>query len=332
MISNGNISLLNHHQFLGNLNLMDKSQLNNFFFTNSSEPNSYQKRNCLNSSTNGQGIYQGSNIINNNQMKQLNNMSNRQNANYNRNSNGNYSFTINLNNTSSCNNNNSSSNNNNNTIGNNLNKSNISNEGNDGNNNTFSNDSFANKQPYFLEIYEISKILSQSVWRILIIFLDKIKKCEFLFQNTNFNSKIFIFITKILKDGNLNIPLHQSLIETFPFLIKYGMKSEKDEINRIIIREIFESKSFYARRLFFPYFQSALKVFSVSFLIHNHTMDNFLKLLDDNKLFQVKCISMIKNFYPILVNDTKIKNHVANKLEEIKRIIPIDFEVKRVIE
>jgi hypothetical protein len=332
---------------------------NPIVFLNSNDNSLLQRKNSFGS---GNSLVPGG--ISASQMKQqLNNMQNRSNANYNRNSNGNYSFTINLNNPSNLNNNISNNNNNfssnisanylgnyssNNSNSNSNSNSNI-NSNNDNNNsnlnksnltnnnsvtcnspNNFINDSFAIKQPFFGCIYELSKILSQSVWRVLIIILEKIKKCEFLFQSADFTSKIFIFITRIIKDENLNIPSHQALIENFPFLIKYGLKSEKDEISRILLREIIESNSFYERRLFFPYFQSALKVFSISFLIHNHTIENFLKLLDDNKLIQAKCIGTLKDFYPLLVNDTKIKLHLADKLEEIKKVIPIDYEIKSV--
>jgi len=338
VVSNGNISLINHNQFLCTLNLGDKNYNNQF-----SSENIIARKNSINTNNNiilhQNTNYQQNNLINNNQMKQQYNMQSRPNGNYNRNSNGNYSFTINLNNPSNSNNiNNNNLNGNNNLnyqIGNsnnNLNKSNISNEASDNsyNINSYINDSFAHKQQFFINIFEISKFISQSVWRIFILFLDKIKKCEFLFQSTDFTSKIFIFITRMLKDDNLNIPVHQALIEIFPFLIKYGLKSEKDEINRIVQREIFESRSFYKRRLYLTYLQSSLKVFSMSFLIHNHTMENFLKMFDDIKLIQSKCVCMIKEFYPLLINDTKIKPNLANKIEEIKKIIPIDFEIKRV--
>ncbi len=170
----------------------------------------------------------------------------------------------------------------------------------------------------------------QMNWRIAIKFFNNLKKIEILFYKFVFTSKLYEFVMKILNDDNYNIPLKNSAMSFLPYILKYGKKSEKEEILKYVEREILENKNFYKRRIFFSFFEEAIKIFSVSTLLNNQIIDNALKFFNDNRLMQSKLITILKNFYPLIHSDTRLKFIINNKLDNLKKLGIFDYEIKKV--
>lgn len=174
-------------------------------------------------------------------------------------------------------------------------------------------------------------IQMQVNWRIAINFFEKIKNLEVLFDKFEFIAKLHEMVMRFLCDDNTNVPLKNSAIKILPYLIKFGKKAEKEEILKFIEKEVIENKNFYKRRLYFPFFEEAIKIFSISTLLSLQIIDHILKFFNDNKLLQSKLIKMLKIFYPLVFNESRIKFIINNKLDNLKKMRSLDLEMNRVI-
>lgn len=167
-------------------------------------------------------------------------------------------------------------------------------------------------------------------WRIAINFFEKLKDVEILFENFEFTSKIYIIVMKFLNDENSNVPLKNSAIKLMPYLLKFGKKIEKEDILKFLEKEIIENKNFYKRRLYFPFFEEAIKIFSINSLMNYQIIDNVLKFFNDNKLMQSKLIKILDSIYPLILSESRIKFIINNKLDNLKKMKNGDIELSRV--
>lgn len=187
-------------------------------------------------------------------------------------------------------------------------------------------------QNFFIHKLEMiyNFINMQVNWRIAIIFFDKIIKIEVLFEKTIFTTKLYDITMKFLLDENSNVRVKTAVMKAMPYLLKFCKKSEKDEIIRYIEKEVIESKSFYKRRLYFPFFEESIKVFCIASLLNYQIIDYVLKFFNDNKLMQAKLIKILKYFYPLIFTEMRIKFIINSKLDNLRKMGNFDYELTRV--
>jgi len=176
----------------------------------------------------------------------------------------------------------------------------------------------------------ISFIQMQVNWRIAIIFLEKIVKVIFLMEKFIFTTRLHNVVMKFLIDENSVLPLKNTSMKILAHCLRYCKKTEKDEIIRYLEKEIIDSKNYYIRRLYFPFFQEAISIFSISALMQYQIFENILKFLNDNKLMQAKIISNLKDFYPLIFTESRIKFLVNNKMDNLKKMGNFDYEITKV--
>ena len=196
-------------------------------------------------------------------------------------------------------------------------------------NNFINNEEFQN---YFINKFdELANFITMQInWRLSIKFLDKIIKIEILFEKFIFTSKLFGMVMKFLQDENANNLLKSSSMKTLVYILKFCKKIEKEEILKFIEKEIVENKSFYKRRLYFMFFEEAIKIFSISTLINYHIIDYIFKFLNDNTVILAKVIKMMKYIYPLICNDVRLKFIINTKFENLKKMVNLDMEIKKV--
>ena len=176
----------------------------------------------------------------------------------------------------------------------------------------------------------ISYIQMQINWRIAIKFLERIVKVIILMEKFVFTTRLLNVVMKFLYDDNAVLPLKNISMRTLAHLLRYCKKTEKDEICRFLEKEIIDSKNYYVRRLYFPFFEEAISLFSISALLQFQIFDNILKFLNDNKLMQAKIISKLKQFYPLIFSENKFKFMVNSKLDNFKKLGNLDYEITKV--
>lgn len=243
---------------------------------------------------------------------------------YSTNSNGNYGFTINLNNPQSSSEGENTNSNDNNEY------SALNNE--EYENNIFINDSFSQKQNFFDNILNISNIFSMTNWRLLIILLEQIISTDFLFEEYKFLLKFNNFLMHLWKEEEFsNSLLKNTIFKCFPLVMKYSPKNERDNLHKIIQKDIVENKSFYIRRLFFPYFESCLNTFSLNYLITNHVFEQFFRFFDDNKILICNCLKLLRKIYLNFDEESSQKYELMKKIQQVKDMKNPDYELKKVI-
>ncbi len=185
---------------------------------------------------------------------------------------------------------------------------------------------------FFMNKYDnlISFIQMQANWRIAITFLEKIVKIIVLMENFLFTTKLYNIIMKFLNDQNSVLPLKNVSMKILAHCLRFCKKIEKDEIIRYLEKDIIENKNYYIRRLYFPFFQEAINIFSISALIQYQFFDIILKFLNDNKLIQAKIISNLKDFYPLIFTESRIKFMVNSKMDNLKKLGNFDYEITKV--
>ena len=92
---------------------------------------------------------------------------------------------------------------------------------------------------------------------------------------------------------------------------------DKEDILKFINNDFYYNSSFYDKRLYIVYFKSCLKIFSISFIIVNHILDNILNIFDD-KNFLCILLKILPKFYPILFNSHK--EIIQEKIKKFKQI------------
>jgi hypothetical protein len=186
---------------------------------------------------------------------------------------------------------------------------------------------------FFMSKYDniISFIQMQANWRIAIKFFEKIVKIIVLMENFLFTTKLYNIVMKFLNDQNSVLPLKNVAMKILAHCLRFCKKTEKDEIIRYLEKDIIESKNYYIRRLYFPFFQEALNIFSISALMQYSIFDIILKFLNDNKLIQANIISNLKDFYPLIFTDNRIKFMINSKMENLKKLGNFDYEITKVL-
>ena len=112
-------------------------------------------------------------------------------------------------------------------------------------------------------------------------------------------------------------------------VVKYASKAIKEEILKYVEKEVIGNKSFYKRRYYFSFFKKSLEILSVSFLKENGLVDNLLKFLSDSNLFTKNSLKFVREIFPLIYDDAKIKSIIENKLDKI-RGANYDFETQKV--
>jgi hypothetical protein len=178
----------------------------------------------------------------------------------------------------------------------------------------------------------ISFIQMQINWRLAITFLEKIVKVIILMENFVFTTRLYIVVMKFLYDQNSVLPLKNVSMKTLAHCLFFCKKSEKDNIIRYLEKEIIDSKNYYKRRLYFPFFQEAISLHSISSLMQYQIFDHILKFLNDNKLMQAKVILNLKDFYPLVFTDNRIKFLINSKIDNLKKMGNVDYEIIKVLQ
>lgn len=173
-------------------------------------------------------------------------------------------------------------------------------------------------------------IQMQVNWRIAINFFEKIKSLEVMFIKFEFTTKLYLMVISFLLDENSNVPLKNSAMRILPYLLKYGKKSEKEEILKFLEKEIMENNNFYKRRLYFSFFEEAINIFSINTLLNYQIIDHILKFFNDNKLMQSKLVITLKLFYPLILSESRVKFIINNKLDNLKKMKNFDYEMSKV--
>ncbi len=167
-------------------------------------------------------------------------------------------------------------------------------------------------------------------WRIAINFFEKLKNIQVLFDKFEFTTKLYLIVMTFLNDENSNVPVKSSAMKILPYLLKYGKKIEKEYILKFLDKEIIENKNFYKRRLYFPFFEEAIKIFSINTLLNYRIIDNILNFFNDNRLMQSKLVTTLKSFYPLILSESRTKFIINNKLDNLKKFRNFDYELSKV--
>ena len=174
-------------------------------------------------------------------------------------------------------------------------------------------------------------------WTHAATFLKALIKCEIIFENLDFLNKFYAFIMEFLKTSekdsnnlNKNFKILKLACKTLPYILKYSNKNTRDEILKFVEKEFVDSKSFYRRRYFFPFFKKCVKIFSITYLKENLLIENMKKFINDNCCFIRGLIMTLKLIVPLITEDIKLKNSIFSNLEEIKNSTK-DAEIKKVI-
>lgn len=102
-------------------------------------------------------------------------------------------------------------------------------------------------------------------------------------------------------------------------MIKYSKTQE--ELIKFFENEFFLNKNFYKRRLYFNFFDECNELFSMKFNVDYGILDNIIKFFDDNNLIITKLFQILPSFYPLILEHTRIKFIVLNKLEYFRKNI-----------
>jgi hypothetical protein len=189
------------------------------------------------------------------------------------------------------------------------------------------NEEFFNK---FLDIFSKFEECLNEVkdWRVMKNVLESLYFIDYLFksQNDDFSNKYLNFIKKQSK--SINFQIQNEAIRHYTKIFKYS--KNKSDLLKYIDAEIFYSKCFYKRRLYFQFFFSCLELFSIKFIKEKGIIDNLLKFFDDNFLFLNKLLTILPTFFPLINDDTRLKFVVMNKLENLRKGTKIqkDKEIK----
>lgn len=155
-------------------------------------------------------------------------------------------------------------------------------------------------------------------WRIL-------KKISYIFKSNNLykNNLTELYISKIFSIAKklFTNECNEIRIEAVKIMARICIsKNYRDEILKFIELEIFSSKNFYNRRLYLFFFEEMLNIFSYKFLKEKGLVDDFMTLLNDNKLILTKFFKITKIFFPLIKED-RIKFLFLNKLEYLRKEI-----------
>jgi hypothetical protein len=99
--------------------------------------------------------------------------------------------------------------------------------------------------------------------------------------------------------------------------IKFINKSNRDEIMGYTI-EIANSKTYYTRRLFYPFFETILTQYSSNFIIENNLLQTVMKFMEDNNHSLYTFLKILPKIYFMIYNDLIVKNKLENRLKALK--------------
>ena len=102
------------------------------------------------------------------------------------------------------------------------------------------------------------------------------------------------------------------------YLIRYTNKTTRDEIIRYSF-EMINSKLYFTRRMFFPYFEKIIELYSTNFIIEHSFLEKITRFLADNTIALINLFKLLPKFYLVVSNDSKLKNQLEMKMKLIKQ-------------
>lgn len=163
-------------------------------------------------------------------------------------------------------------------------------------------------------------IKNNNDWR-LIKKISFILKCDHLYKINNvcidhYILKIFNIAKKLFVNDCFEI-------RTDSVKIMAKISKSKiiwEDVLKFVEVEILTSKNFYNRRLYLNFFEELAKSFSYKYLFDKGQIEQLMKLINDNNQILPKLLKLIKNFFPLVMDD-KIKFMVFSKLEVLRKKI-----------
>ncbi len=174
--------------------------------------------------------------------------------------------------------------------------------------------------------------LSCSSWLEISNFFKTLAQSESIFDNVDFLLKVHPFTFNLIKQADTgnneafanmnsiakNYKVIKQAFKVLALVMKYASKATKEEILKYLEKEVVGNKSFYKRRYYFSFFKKSLEILSVSFLKENGLVDNLLKFLSDLNLFTKNSLKYVREVFPLIYDDAKIKSIIENKLDKIR--------------
>jgi hypothetical protein len=136
-------------------------------------------------------------------------------------------------------------------------------------------------------------------------------------SNDDFSVKIFNFIKKFINSENYQIQIE--IIRILAKDLKYC--KNKEDILKYTESELFQSKSFYKRRLYFTFFETCLELFSIKYIKENGILENFFKFFEEDSSSIIICmlICIFPSIYPLINDDIELKFKFLNKVSDLKK-------------
>lgn len=179
-------------------------------------------------------------------------------------------------------------------------------------------------------------IINNKDWIDTAKFLKSLIRCEIIFENNEFLNKIYPFVLDLLRitekdtcNLNKNYKVIKVACKVLTFILKYSYKNIREDIIKFVEKEFVESKSFFRRRYFIPFFIKCVEIFSILYLKDNLLLDLFVKFINGSSCLFRNLTPILKNLVPLITEDIKLKNIIFSKLEEIRNVTN-DREIIRV--
>lgn len=129
-------------------------------------------------------------------------------------------------------------------------------------------------------------------------------------------------IIPLLQTNILGQSPHPIKVKSTAFLakiVRYSMRNQREDIIEFFNNKVMSSKSNFIRKYYLVFIEKLHHYLSVSFICDNNLIVGLLKFSDDNSSMQTKLIAIIKNFYLLVKDDTKIKNLIISNIEKMKK-------------
>jgi hypothetical protein len=107
-------------------------------------------------------------------------------------------------------------------------------------------------------------------------------------------------------------------MQLYAILIKYSSKQIREEIIKYISIDICGSKTYFTRRLFFPFLKIVIEQYSSNFLVEQGIIEKSIKYLQENTLGVLQLLKLLPKFYFMMSNDPKVKYQLEFKLKQLK--------------
>jgi hypothetical protein len=158
----------------------------------------------------------------------------------------------------------------------------------------------------YFDFYRIS-------FKVILIYFS----CESILYNEEISQKLVIFVKTATNENNYQI--QKNGIKLLGKLLRHLSKTSREDIIKYMI-DISNSKVFYTRRLFFPFFETIVEQYSFKFLSEYSLIEKIMKFLSDNNILSLICFfRLLPKFYYFISNDSKLKYQLEYKMEILKK-------------